>query len=1204
MKRSVRKSFKWLLVLGMIAGLLGALLPTGPALAGTLSFSTTSLPTTKGMVVNDRAKGPGSDNGRNVLAVSPDYANDSRVWVALDSDGDNVSNGTDTDSEPPAPLLDQLGETGTDGEPFGDGTGIDEVAYSTNGGTTWTAVDPSGDDTSPIVAIVPSPLYASDNTVFVASTMRVYRSTNGGSSYTQLGAEQGVVTGSAISLAITSLAVAPNYNGVGEIAVGLADPSSGIDGCPEGEAEGRDCARVWGRGDVLNWTSIAENDMAADVTAIAYSPSFSADGVMMVVASAPSSVSRTLATARTADTLIDDPIVTGTNLYHVVGQGTEWNGSFDPIVIDDGLQDVGQAGTGIVSSALAVAPNYDGSNNSRRLVYVGTNRGGDGEDDGVYRVTTKSSEAQGATTVSNIAIAGSVASPRVLFGSTSASATYLTTDFTSNSKTPTIDDPDPVPGGGGSAGTGTAVALSPDGSTAFALVASALGGNGGFSRSADGGSTFSQVSLLNNVGAFTDKGMAFIAEDLTADPQITADVPAVPGAAIAGFAVSPDFDTSGHMVAGAAANAADGTDVTLYSANGGANWMVVDTGTFTGNTIAFAYSPNFATDNTIYSADLGANILERSTNGGLSWASRSQVACGSSMISSIAAADGSTVFVGCADGGFRKSVNGGFLFSAATGSGPGGNVSDIAMSPSYSEDNSILIGQASQARLSTDGGSSFSRLGSRGPGSGKTQVAFHSDYATNGMVYAGTEGSGTDTDKGGVYRWTVGTSTSWLTIEGATMVVGLGVGADGTLYAASGDPFDVADDEVPDDTGGIFTSATPTASTSAGIGLAQVGVTRSGTNLKDGEVVGGFAHATTAGSERLWVAITNPGGDTDTTPAVDNWRHYADTIGRTMRPGGLLPADGAVVGTSNLSGSGITGFTIGWDAVSGATGYNYQWSISSTFARGSTCTSGVSSARAVAEGGICDADAAGTADNPTARPGNTTYYWRVRVATPVIGAYSATQSLTAALLTGTSAGLPTLSQPNAGNLSPETSREVPLRPLFVWTAVDNATHYDLQVSTDGTFLDPNQMVVDRSGATQLGNQIAFQSDVQLSPSTVYFWRVRGVSATSQGAYPPAAAFTTTASAAEVGRPAAQVLATLEATGNLEVVTGYDYASGLWQSYVPGLPGNSLVTIQPNSVLFITVMQDTTVVVSGVAYNLSANTPTPVPVGTAVTIAVQ
>ena len=1205
MKRSVRKSFKWLLVLGMIAGLLGALLPTGPAAAGNLSFSTTSLPKTTGMVVNENTKGPGSANGRNVLAVSPNYANDSRIWIALDgNDADDIAG---------------------------------EVAYSTNGGNTWTVVDPSRTDETPIVAIVPSPLYASDNTVLVATTMRVYRSTNGGSSYTQLGADQGGEG----DLVITSLAVAPNYNGVGEIAVGLADTGSGMEACPDGPGVGTDdCARVWGRGDVLNWAPIATNDMDADVTSIAYSPSFSADGVMMVVGSADTANTDNAITD--TDNPILNSIIAGTALYHVVGPGAAWNVGFPSIVIDTALQDVEDDGAdNIVSSALAVPPDYDGSDSAKRVVYVGINSpraavinvGANNEGpgpDGIYRVTTSKGTLRSAgTDVSNIAFAGTIASPTVIFSnadSLKGNAAYLSTNFTSGSSAPSFTTGRPVPGGGDKAASSGAVGISPDGSTAFALVNSQFlrneddelveedgtttittgvgilspSGNGSFSRSADGGKSYAQVSLLSNTGAFTYTGMAAIVADPDADPPIQAEdaMVAIPGAAIAGFAVSPDFATSGHMIAGAAGTA---SDVTLHSANGGTNWMVVDTGIFketlevlddpdTQNVdesvspvrpaVAFAYSPDFATDNTIYSADLSANTLERSTNGGLSWKSRSTVACGSSTISSIATGGGTTIFVGCADGNFRKSVNGGFLFTTARGTTGSGPISDIVMSPNYSEDNSILIGRSGAALLSTNGGSSFSRLGSSGPGEGATQVAFHSDYATNDMVYAGN-----DT---GVNRWTVGTSTSWTSISGATMVVGLGVGADGTLYAASGAPFAEAEGDNAA-AGGIFTSATPTASS---VTLQQVGVTKSGKKLADGDVVGGFAHTNTGGSERLWVSINDP-------LKADHWRHYTDTIGSMLRPTGLTPADGAVVGVSNGAGTGVTGFRIGWDAVAGATSYVYQWSTSSTFASGAGCTlDPASSSRTVSEGSICDAGVGNI------RPGNTTYYWRVRVAAPVVGPWSATQSLTTALIAGVSKGLPELSQPNADNSAPATSREVPLRPLFVWTAVNSATQYDLQVSTDGTFIDPNQMVVDRTGSNRLGNQIAFQSDVQLSPGTVYFWRVRGVSATSMGAYPPAAAFTTTSAAAATGRPAGQTLAALEATGNLEVVTGYDYASGLWQSYVPGLPGNSLVTIQPNSVLFITVMEDTTVIVSGVAYNIAADTPTPVPVGAAVTIVVQ
>ena len=1235
MKRSVRKSFKWLLVLGMIAGLLGALLPTGPAMAGTLSFSTTKLAPSTGMVVADMLKGPGNDHGRNVLAVSPNYADDSRIWVALDSDGDSFetiivrdpSDSTATQtyyrsgkdyyldvSGNDVLDVDEIVDTGkipADARILrrtanADGNGVDDVAYSSNGGLTWTAVDPSRTDDSPIVAIVPSPLYASDNTVLVASTMFVYRSANGGSSYTRLGSMQGSIeTDDTVNLQVTSLAVSPTYNGVGEIAVGLADPGEGVAGCPPGPDGNPDCVRVWGRGNVLAWDSIAANDMAADVTAIAYSPSYSADGVMMVVGSAAES-----GVAQTSTTI--DHIVAGTALYYLQGPGAAWNVGLDGVTIDPLLFDVGAANAGgIISSALAVPSDYDGSDSAKRVVYLGTNSNrvipedADDDDgaDGIYRVTgtagTRHTTGDNEINVANIAVAGTVASPTVIVSSaTAGNAAYRSTNFTSGSSEPSFSTGRPVPGKLGDAAASSAVVgISPDGGTAFALANSAIAlnadnelipnnyepsGNGSFSRSADGGKSYAQVSLLNNDGAFTFGGLAmieFVAADTSTSPETpaVAAYTAVPGAAIASFAVSPDFDSSGHMIAAVSGR---GSDVTLYSADGGARWMVVDAGDFAGNAIAFAYSPDFATDNTIYSANLGTERLLRSTNGGLSWIQRSSVACGGNTISSIAAAGGSTILVGCQNGTLRRSVNGGFLFRNASGTGSGA-VSDIALSPSYATDSSILIGQSGDARLSTDGGSSFSRLGS-GVGEGATQVAFHSDYATNSMVYAGN-----DT---GVNRWTVGTSDSWKSISGATMVVGLGVGADGTLYAASKAAFTLADAASTPPVsaaGGVFSSADPTASSPK---LTQVGVpTSGGTNLTVDEVVSGFAHTTTGGSERLWVSITDP-------LKADNWRHYTDTIGSALRPTGLTPADGAVVGSSNAAGTLVTGFSIGWDAVDGATEYTYQWAASSTF---SGKCGGSQTGLSVSDTAICGVDKA-----PTGRPGNTTYYWRVQVSAPVVGPWSAAQRLTTALIAGEAAGLPTLSQPNAGNLAASTSREVALRPLFVWTAVNGATQYDLQVSTDGTFIDPNQMVVDRTGSNRLGNQIAFQSDVQLSPGTVYFWRVRGVSATSLGGYPPAAAFTTTSAAAATGRPAGQALAALEATGNLEVVTGFDYASGVWQSYVPGLPGNTLVTIQPNSVLFITVMEDTTVIVSGVARNLIADTPIPVSVGAAVTIVVQ
>jgi hypothetical protein len=208
------------------------------------------------------------------------------------------------------------------------------------------------------------------------------------------------------------------------------------------------------------------------------------------------------------------------------------------------------------------------------------------------------------------------------------------------------------------------------------------------------------------------------------------------------------------------------------------------------------------------------------------------------------------------------------------------------------------------------------------------------------------------------------------------------------------------------------------------------------------------------------------------------------------------------------------------------------------------------------------------------------------------------------LLAGSTAGVPTLVQPNATTSVSTLSSNVDLRPLFVWTAVGLATNYELQVSTDGTFIDASQVVINRTDAAQLGNTLAFQAVDSLQPGTVYFWRVRGVNATTPGLYPPAAAFTTTRDAVGTGQTAEDALSPLTATGNLELVTSFNYTTALFEAFVPGLAGNVLAVIQPNSVIIVTVTQNTTIIVSGITFAIQANTPTPLPVGSSVTITVQ
>ena len=76
------------------------------------------------------------------------------------------------------------------------------------------------------------------------------------------------------------------------------------------------------------------------------------------------------------------------------------------------------------------------------------------------------------------------------------------------------------------------------------------------------------------------------------------------------------------------------------------------------------------------------------------------------------------------------------------------------------------------------------------------------------------------------------------------------------------------------------------------------------------------------------------------------------------------------------------------------------------------------------------------------------------------------------------------------------------------------------------------------------------------------------------------------------------------TGRLQIANVANAAGTAFTAFVPGLPGNAVTQIQPNSVIILTVNADTTVIVSGVSFALTANTPRFIPVGNNVTITIQ
>ncbi|MEJ5245830.1 MAG: right-handed parallel beta-helix repeat-containing protein, partial [Bacteroidota bacterium] len=166
--------------------------------------------------------------------------------------------------------------------------------------------------------------------------------------------------------------------------------------------------------------------------------------------------------------------------------------------------------------------------------------------------------------------------------------------------------------------------------------------------------------------------------------------------------------------------------------------------------------------------------------------------------------------------------------------------------------------------------------------------------------------------------------------------------------------------------------------------------------------------------------------------------------------------------------------TLEWGSVFTATGYNLQVSTSPTF------TSFVYN------------DTVTTMQKQlTGLSYNTIYYWRARAVRPgVIGGWSEVYSFRTQL---PPLGVPNLSQPF------DNATSVAINPTFSWSSVSTATGYQLQVASDATF---TTIVKDE---TVTGTS---KSVTGLSYNTQYWWRVRALRGTEQGAWSSVRSFTT------------------------------------------------------------------------------------------------
>ncbi|MBI4188888.1 MAG: hypothetical protein HY529_06745, partial [Chloroflexi bacterium] len=626
--------------------------------------------------------------------------------------------------------------------------------------------------------------------------------------------------------------------------------------------------------------------------------------------------------------------------------------------------------------------------------------------------------------ITGLAVSGNTTRASLLAGSTSSTQVYISNDsgttWTRSRQKPT-----------GQSKTG--VLMAPDFTGSRRAYVATSGTGSAFSYTQDGGVTWQQTGLIDT--RISPNGII----DLAVSPNYTQDSTM--------FLLTFDSDHIEHSL--------------WRSLDSGSKWERILTGTLAnaGSLNMVELSPQYGSGSQVVfltGTGGGTPSIWQSTNKGQTFTRLNTPL----PIDIWTAANDNTLFFGSYDGSnglVYRSTDGGLSYSTNTtvGSQP---LQSIAISPSYGQDHTLLVGNTNGWMFwSEDNSNSFKQLGQQLPPSpaipGNMTVAFDPKFSINKTIYAASAVTTTTTSKERLYRFIIGKSNTWESID-STLPVGttlnqLVASDNGTLYATNSQSVVAANQK-----GGMERSLNPTYS----LGPTFETVTR---GLDDGVTLSGLW---LQGSQ-LWSI------DTQNTRIMT----YNDALAHPVTL--TSPLDEAKgVSTGNV--------ILDWKTLKGATKYKWQLSYDTGF----------SAVPAQFEG-----ETTGSSARLPALEMATTYNWRVRATEPVLSPWSTRWSFATSLGTlGTAVIAPELYSPEAG------ARGVALKPIFQWSAIAGAEGYELIVSTDPSFSNPTIL--------KIGNYVlpatAWQSTTSLDYGTTYYWKVRGSGTNSYSAWSAVGAFTT------------------------------------------------------------------------------------------------
>ncbi len=360
----------------------------------------------------------------------------------------------------------------------------------------------------------------------------------------------------------------------------------------------------------------------------------------------------------------------------------------------------------------------------------------------------------------------------------------------------------------------------------------------------------------------------------------------------------------------------------------------------------------------------------------------------------------------------------------------------LELSPDFTNDNTLIAGGGDgNIYLSTNGGTTFSGL-QQSPLTGDISLAFAADFASSRYIYASSRTAGA-----GIWRLKIGEPV-WSRIDtglpAGMMISGLSITTEGIVYAPSAN-------QVSASNGGLVRK-TPYTTWEM---------------VRDGLPAGATMWGLESRGNKLYSLDT----------ATDRIMTYTDTLASAVEL--ISPSTGAP-GLGAFSSGGVGGIDLLWRNPGGASGY--EWQVSDLADMSVPRSEGTTGAE--------------TYRLRNLEPG-VTYYWRVRVTSPLAGPWSQVRSFTTAL------GAPVLLTPAPGS-TPST-----LLPPFQWQQATGATSYELMLSAEADF----QTLAFWPMAIN-GN--AWRPETALTPATAYFWKVKAIGRNSFSPWSAVSVFTTAA----------------------------------------------------------------------------------------------